>query len=571
MLIDDAGHAVLCDFGLSTIKSDASTRSVSHSITSVVGSRNWMSPERIIGGELVHLASWTDTVTPILIGELRKTVDIYAFGMTMYEVSYSSSIGHAILSIISAQILTGKVPLGHLAYVDFIPLVVNLDARPERPDDDQLFKISDSVWSLAAACWVKTPQDRPTALAVCDTISSFLPPAVIALQLDTSPPRKLGVPQDESTSAAIALALASPGKTSITSQSSSVSNRISGSDTFSVPGIPESEDSGVQVGEPSTSYNPRTAGLIQVPRLQIPESSTGSTTAESSPHFRTSESTRPTTPGSIPPSQTPATTPIPVTEPESVYDHAMEGRIPDTSSGQNANSMPTLPPMVVQRKPLADMGSRAARESQSGGPGVVQPRREDSRYSARSSTSDTSSFDSAIGDALGTVGSSTGDDLKVYELSSRKPTSGARPTTAENSPSPKMLPLLRPNTEPAIGSTTIDKEGIARKQTRFRRMTSWIGSRRSNAQGPSLSPVQEVSGFKIALPGHPLSNSRDPSSEVWSLDDLLERWITRSSGELIVESSIIYCNILSRYCDGQPIPRYLLGDIYSVHKLPGGF
>ena len=91
VLIDDAGHAVLCDFGLSQIKSDATTRSVSHSIASLVGSRNWMSPERITGGKLICLLRRINLVTVVLTGDLRKHVDIYAFGMTMFEVGYFPS------------------------------------------------------------------------------------------------------------------------------------------------------------------------------------------------------------------------------------------------------------------------------------------------------------------------------------------------------------------------------------------------------------------------------------------------------------------------------------------------
>jgi serine/threonine protein kinase len=71
VLIDDAGKAVLCDFGLSRIKADTTSRTAIHtpSESTVVGSRNWMSPERLTGG------------LP------RKPADIYAFGMTLYEVS----------------------------------------------------------------------------------------------------------------------------------------------------------------------------------------------------------------------------------------------------------------------------------------------------------------------------------------------------------------------------------------------------------------------------------------------------------------------------------------------------
>jgi hypothetical protein len=126
-----------------------------------------------MGGKFVSLLRCTVSLTPILVGDLRKHVDVYAFGMTMFEVSHSASLSCSNPNVFPTEILTGKVPLGHIAYVDFILLVVDKDVRPERPDDDEPFAISDRVWSLAEACWAKYPQDRPTALAVCDIISTF--------------------------------------------------------------------------------------------------------------------------------------------------------------------------------------------------------------------------------------------------------------------------------------------------------------------------------------------------------------------------------------------------------------
>ena len=73
MLIDDSGKAVLCDFGLSHVKADTMSRTVraDGQRIVIVGSRNWMSPEQLQGGLL------------------KKSDDIYAFGMTLYEVSLS--------------------------------------------------------------------------------------------------------------------------------------------------------------------------------------------------------------------------------------------------------------------------------------------------------------------------------------------------------------------------------------------------------------------------------------------------------------------------------------------------
>ena len=69
MLIDHGCNAVLCDFGLLRIKADVTNCTARPDAGGVVGSRNWMAPERLMGSAL------------------KKPCDIYAFGMTVYEVS----------------------------------------------------------------------------------------------------------------------------------------------------------------------------------------------------------------------------------------------------------------------------------------------------------------------------------------------------------------------------------------------------------------------------------------------------------------------------------------------------
>ena len=69
MLIDSGGKAVLCNFGLSHIQADiTSHKVVKTGGEGIVSSCNWMAPELLPGGPL------------------KKPCDIYAFGMTIYEV-----------------------------------------------------------------------------------------------------------------------------------------------------------------------------------------------------------------------------------------------------------------------------------------------------------------------------------------------------------------------------------------------------------------------------------------------------------------------------------------------------
>lgn len=69
VLIDDNTRAVVCDFGLSHIKADATSQTARRGGGNATGSCNWMAPERIVGGSL------------------KTPSDIYAFGMTIFEVS----------------------------------------------------------------------------------------------------------------------------------------------------------------------------------------------------------------------------------------------------------------------------------------------------------------------------------------------------------------------------------------------------------------------------------------------------------------------------------------------------
>lgn len=71
ILIDNARTAVLCDFGLSRVKADMTSRTSARDVFIGAGSRNWMSPERFRGQTT------------------KKPCDVYSFGLTIYEVRYS--------------------------------------------------------------------------------------------------------------------------------------------------------------------------------------------------------------------------------------------------------------------------------------------------------------------------------------------------------------------------------------------------------------------------------------------------------------------------------------------------
>ncbi|KAJ7790654.1 kinase-like domain-containing protein, partial [Mycena leptocephala] len=71
VLVENSGRALLCDFGLARLKADAASRTVTTIVEApqIQGSRNWMAPE-LLNGSRIRLPS-----------------DVYAFSMTLYEVS----------------------------------------------------------------------------------------------------------------------------------------------------------------------------------------------------------------------------------------------------------------------------------------------------------------------------------------------------------------------------------------------------------------------------------------------------------------------------------------------------
>ncbi|KAJ6495430.1 kinase-like domain-containing protein [Mycena sanguinolenta] len=140
VLVEDSGKALLCDFGLARLKADVATRTSvqvdpEHEI---VGSRNWMSPEVLTGSRY------------------RITSDVYAFGMTLYEL-------HA-----------DETPLVSVPYGDLVDLVANRGVRPEPLEPGEGREVSVELWELAEECWVLDPQKRPTATQLYDTITQMI-------------------------------------------------------------------------------------------------------------------------------------------------------------------------------------------------------------------------------------------------------------------------------------------------------------------------------------------------------------------------------------------------------------
>ncbi|KAG8896831.1 hypothetical protein FRB99_008618 [Tulasnella sp. 403] len=120
ILISPHGHALLCDFGLSRIISVATPRTLR-------GGRSipWQSPELLKSQSKSYAG------------------DIYAFGMTIYEI------------------LTGTIPFHGRESTAIIDAVVHGNERPSKPESLLGGESHGYLWEIAERCWEKEPGVRP--------------------------------------------------------------------------------------------------------------------------------------------------------------------------------------------------------------------------------------------------------------------------------------------------------------------------------------------------------------------------------------------------------------------------
>ncbi|KAJ7144130.1 kinase-like domain-containing protein [Mycena epipterygia] len=143
ILVDDAGHACVTDFGL-TVLSDATATQTNNG----PGSVRWMAPETLIPSAF-GLQSFART----------PASDIYAFGCVCLELH------------------TGFPPFhGTILYDAPVMFQVIEGARPSRPEGGV---IPDHIWSIMQKCWAHNFAERPMIhgivlhLAMHDRRSAF--------------------------------------------------------------------------------------------------------------------------------------------------------------------------------------------------------------------------------------------------------------------------------------------------------------------------------------------------------------------------------------------------------------
>ncbi|CAE6434943.1 unnamed protein product [Rhizoctonia solani] len=144
VLVDDNDNAVLADFGSSTLKDQSLkfTQAASGKALTI----RWSAPELVMVND----------------GQHTKASDVFALGMTIYEV------------------LTGKVPYHEIK--DVTPVILQIIKRdtPTRPVSNPVGHASgDALWQLFMLCWKYEPEGRPSAAEVVEMMKAISMDGVI--------------------------------------------------------------------------------------------------------------------------------------------------------------------------------------------------------------------------------------------------------------------------------------------------------------------------------------------------------------------------------------------------------
>ncbi|KAJ8085076.1 serine/threonine protein kinase, AGC [Marasmius tenuissimus] len=167
VLVNEAGRALLADFGLAITVADSTTRA-KPSTSEMKGSIRWMAPElfRSSNGIRATMGGGKDRTH-------KFSRDVYAFACTVLEVR-PLSYSHACLAYeLVEQVITGKPPFAELTDPTVMYEVMVNNARPSRPSPGNYW-CPDNVWTLVERCWAQRPQDRPTASEVHEFLSKLV-------------------------------------------------------------------------------------------------------------------------------------------------------------------------------------------------------------------------------------------------------------------------------------------------------------------------------------------------------------------------------------------------------------
>lgn len=97
---------------------------------------------------------------PVLV--LTPKSDVWAFGMTVVEVSVHSINNQNYFAHSSTQILTGQRPFSDIENYFAVIMKVTQDKTEPHPSRKSCAVITDELWSMLLRCWDKDPDRRPS-------------------------------------------------------------------------------------------------------------------------------------------------------------------------------------------------------------------------------------------------------------------------------------------------------------------------------------------------------------------------------------------------------------------------
>ncbi|KAJ3269765.1 hypothetical protein HK104_005065, partial [Borealophlyctis nickersoniae] len=139
VLINEAGHAQICDFGFASVKAYVTQRSSDKNNDNSTGTLRWMAPE-LLDGAPPSTAS-----------------DVYAFSITWWEVVTQGTVPYP--DVTSNMVLMDKIKKGK---------------RPNRPTPPDHTPVPDDVWAFVERCWAQDAAHRPNFAVIAEFLKKDL-------------------------------------------------------------------------------------------------------------------------------------------------------------------------------------------------------------------------------------------------------------------------------------------------------------------------------------------------------------------------------------------------------------
>jgi serine/threonine protein kinase len=152
-LISEEGVPLLIDFGLSKYSSKGNQEMEGHLTL------RWSSPELLSGGFKTFSS------------------DVYAFAITISEVTHHTELSYQVLKHVSLQVLSGYIPFKRIRAQ---AAVVGAVIRGERPEKKPLYSPGrygysyNTVWEIASDGWkAESEGPRPTIHKILERLEEF--------------------------------------------------------------------------------------------------------------------------------------------------------------------------------------------------------------------------------------------------------------------------------------------------------------------------------------------------------------------------------------------------------------